>query len=244
MSARSTRQSQRLKLDIPLTVVHKLSVDKQWIEETKIEEANQLGAGFRLNRPVEAGRLVHLTMPMPGKLRAYDFKDKQYSIWAVVRYIRLLSTDDADHVGPFNIGVAFIGKEPPDSFILDPTARYELKPVIAKEGLWVPRERPRQSGRYAFTTDRRVQMALKVIIESFNERGEITNRQETETENISTGGAAVWTNISPDYENFIRFTSIDKKISILSIVRGQHNDANRGQCLHLEFISSRWPLEE
>jgi hypothetical protein len=243
MPDRSTRLSERLKLDIPLRVRHRVNSEQEWIEETRLDEATQMGAGFTLTRPVEPGRLVHLSMPLPGKLRLFDFVEINYQLWAVVRYIRMISTDE-NCIAPFSIGAAFIGKEPPTSYRLDPTIRYDLKPVIKKEGLWAARERPRQCGRYALATDDRIPMVTKVIIESFNELGKITNREETETVNISTGGAAVWSNINPDYENFIRVISPEFNLSILAVIRGQHIDPERGRCLHLEFISCKLPVEQ
>src|SRR5687767_15695485 len=88
------------------------SAEYQWIERSRLVDVNQFGAGFTLTRPIEVGRLVRLSIPLPHQLRCYDhFEAQPYSVWGLVRHIHVVNQEPRW----FRIGVAFIGKHAPAS---------------------------------------------------------------------------------------------------------------------------------
>src|ERR1041384_2350342 len=104
------RIRERLELQLPVRVRCRETVDLEWTEITRLTDVTPFGAGFTLKRPVEKGRLVHMTIPMPRQLRVFDHLEDQYRIWAVVRYLKSKFVDGRTQ---FDVGVAFIGKRAP-----------------------------------------------------------------------------------------------------------------------------------
>ena len=67
--------------------------------------------------------------------------------------------------------------------------------------------------------------------------------ETTVTENISLGGAAVFTTLNADTGTFLRVLSPRHNIEILSVVRGSRVGPDGITRLHLEFIDRFYPLE-
>ena len=194
------------------------------------------------SRPWETGRLIHLALPMPRSLRVFDYHPRLYNVWAVVRYIRMLQPASTDRIRVM-VGTAFIGKEPRASFLEEPTTRYDLKPVLTKDGLWSARETPRHSGRFARPVEPRHVVRVSVTVETISGLGEVTGRDEAEMLNVSECGAAVLTKLTSECGRFVRLTSNDEQTSMLAVVRGQNINSGGASVLHLEFVSGKWPLE-
>ena len=81
------RGKRRLKLWLPVRVLCR-DAGGERVERTNMQDVTTLGARFTLSRPVEWGRLLHLTMEMPKQLRLYDTDSREYGVWAVVRHVR------------------------------------------------------------------------------------------------------------------------------------------------------------
>ena len=73
--------------------------------------------------------------------------------------------------------------------------------------------------------------------------GNVTFCEATVSENLSLGGAAVFSTLSVPAGTFLRVTSERFSVSILSIVRGRRMGADGIPRLHLEFIDRLFPLE-
>jgi len=73
--------------------------------------------------------------------------------------------------------------------------------------------------------------------------GNICDRETTVTENISLGGAAVFTAKPLDAGTFVRFVSERYQMNILSVVRGSRVGPDGITRLHLEFVDRLFPLE-
>ena len=65
----------------------------------------------------------------------------------------------------------------------------------------------------------------------------------TVTENISLGGASVFTTMSLEKGIFLRVTSERFNVTILSVVRGFRVGPDNIPRVHLEFIDRFFPLE-
>lgn len=237
------RRINRISLSLPVRIEGKDDITEKWDEITRLKDLSPFGAGFMLKRPVKRGRLVQLTLPMPRQMRCYDFAESQYRVWSIVRRCIF-------HKGfgeeTYYIGVAFIGKVPPRSYMDNPAQLYEIS-HRAEEGLWqisnapkipdengVPKEDRRHS-RYA--------IPINLTVEVIDENENVILKESTVSENISLGGAAIFTTLNIDAGSRLKITSPQYDISIKAIVRGKRHGLDGIPRLHIEFIDHFFPLE-
>jgi hypothetical protein len=241
---KSKRMRERLELSLPVRVHCREREDYEWVEMTRLIDVTPFGARFSLVHPTEPGRLMHLTMPMPRQLRCFDFVEPQYRVWALVRNLSMLA---AENKARFAIGVAFIGKRPPPSYERDPTKRYEVAGSVTESGLWLLREMTDRAAVHVPSDDPRPEtrfnLPVEVTVEVFDEKGEISARETTVTENISRRGAAVFTTLDVERGRLVRLTSTQYQLAIVAAVRGRRAGPDGIMRLHLEFIDRQWPLE-
>ena len=235
-----TRRIKRLSLTLPMRVEGKDDPNDKWDEITHLKDISPFGAGFMLKRPVKRGRLVQLTLPMPRQMRCYDFAEAQYKVWGIVR--RCITQDNKGYF----IGVAFIGKMPPKSYFDNPASIYEIS-KRDEEGLWqitsapsepdesnIPKEDRRHS-RYGIPINMNVQVIDK--------NGNVLQSESTVSENISLGGASIFTSFNLEQGTYLKVTSLQYETSIKAIVRGRRLGPDGIPRLHIEFIDNFFPLE-
>lgn len=242
---RSRRKRERLEISLPVRVQGRESADYEWVEMTRLIDVTPFGAGFTISRPSETGRLLHLTLPMPRQLRCFDHVEQQYRVWALVRYVRPLPTSTGSL--RFEVGVAFVGKRPPASFETDPTRRYDVAPTATESGMYVlveqdEKELPRIAPSEA-RPETRHHIPVEVIVETFDDKGEVAESETTVTENLSRRGAAVFTTLEVARGRFVRITSTQYQISVIAAVRARRSGHDGITRLHLEFVDRQWPLE-
>lgn len=237
----SPRIRKRLELKLPVRVRCRETDDFEWNEITRLIDVTPFGAGFNLKRPIEKGRLLHMTIPMPRQLRVFDHVEDQYRVWALVRYVKPVTVPDSK-MQVFEVGVAFIGKRPPRSYETDPTKRYEIGDSTgdsfkAAEDL-VPIERVSSDKRI----DTRHNIPVDMLIETFNDKGEVEHNEQTVAENISRKGAAIYTTLSLNVGRFIRLSSEQFKLTVHAAVRGKSMGPSGVPRIHVEFVDREWPL--
>ncbi|MCA1590708.1 MAG: PilZ domain-containing protein [Acidobacteria bacterium] len=243
-SEKENRRIQRYPLTLPARVEVKIDQKFSWNDLTRLEDISAFGSGFRLKRPVKRGRLLVMSIPMPRQLRCYDYLEPQYRVWGIVR--RCISRGNHAAAENYAIGVAFIGKNPPPSFLDDPARLFEISARDAS-GLWQvvaaapePDERDLPADLRRHT---RFCIPESLLLEMLDENGDVVASEVTVTENISLGGAAVFTSFEVEPGTFLRIKCDRHNLSIISIVRGKHRGADGMQRLHLEFIDHLFPLE-
>ena len=224
---------------MPVRVTCHETVSHQWNEVSRLVDVTPFGARLRLKRPTETGRLLLLTMAMPRQLRTFDHVEDQYRVWSLVRNLR--TVDPRKHNGAvIEIGVAFVGKRPPDSFRKDPATRYDIANLQA--GLWTLQEESSETGDPANKRDdSRHTIPLEVTIEVFGEDPQSSMVENTVTENISRSGAAVFTTLDLEKGRFLKVTTSDG-VEVMAVVRHRGVGADGIARLHLQFIGSEWPL--
>lgn len=244
---KSKRLRERLELSLPVRVHCREREDHEWVEVTRLIDVTPFGARFTLSRPTEPGRLMHLTMPLPRQLRCFDFVEPQYRVWALVRNISSLPALNEKSTARFAIGVAFIGKRPPQSYELDPTKRYEVAGSVTESGLWLLREMTDQASAHVPSSEPRPEtrfnLPVEVTVEVYNEKGEVAAKETTVTENISRRGAAVFTTLDVERGRLIRLSSTQYQLTVVAAVRARRAGPDGIMRLHLEFIDRQWPLE-
>jgi hypothetical protein len=239
---KSKRIRERLGLKLPVRVHCRESADFEWVEVTRLIDVTPFGAGFTLKHPTEKGRLLHMTIPMPRQLRVFDHVEDQYRIWALVRYVRMATPTDSKSPS-FEVGAAFVGKRAPASYATDPTNRYDIAESVS-EAISLSEEAenfvsplPEDSRSHT-----RHNIAVDMLLEILNEKGEVEKGEQTVTENISRGGATLFTSMTIPVGRFVRLTSEQYKTTTFAAVRKQSIGADGIQRIHVEFIGREWPL--
>ena len=182
-----------------------------------------------------------MTIPMPRQLRVFDHTEDQYKVWAVVRYVRPIAATESK-APQFEVGVAFIGKQPPRSYEKDPSRRYDVGAAtpgqLGPVEEWAPTELTSSDKR----SSTRHNIPVDMLIEILNEAGAVEASEHTVTENISEKGAAIYTTLSLPVGRFIRLSSEQFKLSVYAAVRGSSMGATGVTRIHVEFIDREWPL--
>jgi hypothetical protein len=238
------RRIQRYALALPTRVEVKVDKKFTWNEISRLEDISAFGAAFKLKRPVKRGRLIMISLPMPRQLRCYDYLEPQYRIWGIVR--RCLAIETTPGVKAYAVGIAFIGKNPPQAFLENPAKLYDISDR-EDGGLWQLVEladMPDEAELPAYLR-RHTRFAIPetLLIEMLDENGDVAASEVTVTENISLGGAAVFTSFNVEAGAFVRVKSERHDLSIISIVRGKHAGEDGIARLHIEFIDNLFPLE-
>jgi hypothetical protein len=230
------RIRERLPLTLPVRIRGRDTPTFEWTEVTRLTNVTPFGAGFTLRHPTEKGRLLHMTIPMPRQLRVFDHVEDQYKIWAVVRYIK---TSIVEKQTVFDVGVAFIGKRPPTSYEKEPSKRYDIantafQAAKSADEIVIPFADQRSYTRH--------NIAVDMQIEIINENGDVIEREQTVTENISTKGATLFTTLEIPHGRFVRLTSEQYKITTHAAIRSRTTGADGVPRIHVEFIDREWPL--
>lgn len=238
------RRIQRISLGLPTRIEVKIDQDNSWNEITRLSDLSAFGAGFNLKRPVKRGRLLFMTVPMPRQLRCYDYMEPQYKVWGLVR--RCIMTNNMFDGENYAHGVAFIGKNPPVSYLDNPAKLYDIV-HREEQGLWHIAEAPPMPDESALPKDLRRHSRLSIpeslLLETLDENGLVTGTETTVTENISLGGAAIFTSLKAETGSFLRVTSERHSVSLISVVRGKRIGTDGIPRVHIEFVDRFFPLE-
>lgn len=238
------RRLKRISLSLPIRVEGKINSQTDWNEITRLKDVSAFGVGFTLQRPVKRGRLVLMTIPLPRKLRCYDFCESQYKIWGIIRRCVQTKTESPSEI--YSHGVAFIGKHPPASYFYDPAKTYE---IINREedGFWTLTDAPTMPDEsHLPKTDRRhsrYQIPVTLTLELLDDERKVIASEETVSENISFSGASIFSGLPVEEGAFVRVKSEQYKTKIIAIVRGKRLGTDNIPRLHLEFIDQYFPLE-
>ena len=148
----------------------------------------------------------------------------------------------------YAIGVAFTGKKPPSDYIDHPSRLYDISHREQEgEGFWHLAPADLLADDSDLPKDLRKQTRLFIPetlkIELMDEAGNVTASETTVTENLSIGGAAVFTQFDLEAGSFLRVTSERFNVTIISVVRGKRVGPDGITRLHLEFIDKHFPLQ-
>lgn len=243
---KENRRIQRISLPLPARVEVRIDSKTTWNEITRLSDVSAFGAGFTLKRPVKRGRLVQMTIPMPRQLRCFDYSEPQYRIYALVR--RCISTSKAQSDPSFAVGVAFVGQKPPVDHLEHPSRLYDISHRESEnEGFWHVVDADLKADDSDLPKDLRKQTRFfipeSLVLELLDQDGNVIQSEISVTENISLGGAAVFTQYDLEPGAFLRVRSERFDVTIISVVRGKRIGSDGVTRLHLEFIDRLFPLE-
>lgn len=232
------RRADRIALPIPVRVESKESKEITWNEITRFQTISPCGAGFILRREVKVGQLLFLTAPIPQKLRQYDFSEQQYRIWGVARYCNLVQ----ENPDLYQIGVAFVGKYPPLSYHENPYTLYDLS-GFNKQGFPEINETAVDFAKNIRQPDPRFLIPFEVFLEVIGQSNNIIASETAISENVSVGGAAIFSNLDVKADDIVRVRFKLFNIPIMAKVRNRRIAPDGTQRIHLEFLDRQLPLE-
>lgn len=177
MAAKDRRNEPRMALVLPVRVTGHDEGGKTWEEMTSTDDASFGGASFALRHPVETGRALQLSLPLPKRFRRYDLSEPGYRVYALVRDLILQKTGT-------RIGVLFLGKHAPKDYEKNPAQRY----LLPTDPPPAPKERRK------FTRLDNVYINLK--LQRLSIAGGATQEERTVAENLGKGGARVMTSLA------------------------------------------------
>ena len=168
------RKVSRMSLRVPVRVQGRDADGQTWEEMTNTEDASTGGVSLRLKHPARLGQVLHLSMPLPKRLRSYDLTDPSYRSYALVRNVRSAGTETP------RVGVMLIGRFPPRGAEALPAGVY-LMPGDPQ-----PEERRHHP---------RVTVSLKIKLQTTFARAGVPEEEQTIAEDIGKFGAKIKTSL-------------------------------------------------
>lgn len=236
------RRIRRINLPLPIRIEHSVAKGNSMNEITRLIDVSAFGAGFNLQHPIKRGRLLQMTIPLSRQLRNYDYLEPQYRVWGIVRHCIPIRKDKEEK---YAIGTAFIGKKPPSSYLDDPAKLYEIT-HREESNFWHVEEAPpipdESNLPPADRRHTRHQIPIDIGLELLDDNGNSIAKENTVTENISLGGASVFTGLNANVGSFLRITCEQYRVIITAIVRNKRNGKDGIPRLHIEFFDRYFPL--
>ena len=215
------RRCERFNLSVPVFVKGYDRGGSRWQEVTKTLNVSRMGVALRLQARVRHGTILHVTLPLPTKLRSHGFSEPGYNMYAIVRRIEP-AADDARI-----IGLEFVGAQPPAGYLHKPWATFRTQ-------RWDGPDRRREP---------RVEHVENVLLEYLDESKETLGREAAVTENVSPNGTRLRVKHAPEYFDAVRVTSGDQRFTSLARLRNRFTDTDGGERLCLQFIEACWPMK-
>jgi hypothetical protein len=196
-----------------------------WEEMTNTDDASYGGASFPLRHPHGVGQVLLVSAPLPRNFRRYDLAETSYKTYALIRNTR--TTDNGSRV----VGVMFLGRTPPKGFEARPGGRYRLPtdPRAANAPAGTP---PSERRRHE-----RLQLFVNLKLKRMDSRGPM--EEQTVTENLSRGGARVFTTLPVVRGEALTVTDLDDKVAAEAVVRNVYVGPDRVTRLNLQFPDAR-----
>ncbi len=214
----------------------KESNDIFWKEVADIASVSASGAGFYLQRECRVGHLVSLMLPLPAHQRSYDHDKEFYRVWGLVQHCHEITGEE---VSGYHVGVAFIGKNPPDSYLEDPCQSYRIC-GMNEDGLWQVLE---SSSPFKTRKDMRFWKSIDLYLALIDSRKAALLGERTVTENISQSGALVISTLDVNVGDRVKFISEAYDFSGLAVVCNRQIGEDLRVRLHLQFVENKFPIE-
>ncbi len=234
-------KNQRLYNRIPLVFSMNIEIregkDKVRVETTELMDVSPVGAGFFLKAEVAVGELLLLKMPLPDNFRAHDFGKRDYCVWSVVRHCRFVEETDA-----YYVGTAFVGENAPESFEENPLTLYRIADIKSTGFSEIIENGFKPDSNDFSSRKPRYAVPINVYLAIYDDEGTITAHEQTVTENISPGGAAVFSVLPLKVGDKVSLMSEQYKVSMPAEVRHVRTGEDGLPRLHLKFLGTEFPL--
>lgn len=216
------RNEPRMALRLPIRVRATESDGKSWDEMSSTDDASFGGASFSLAHPLEAGRTVELTLPLPKRFRRYDLSEPGYRVFGLVR-------DAAKKRGvKARVGVMFLGKNPPKGYEKNPGGHY----LLPTDPPSAPKER-RQLTRLEHAY-------VNLKLQRLGTTGGAAE-ERTCAENLGKGGARVMTALPLAKGEIVMIEELGGSFRTRAEICNVYIGEDRVQRLNLHFLDAEAP---
>jgi hypothetical protein len=213
------REHARVEMALAVRVQGRDPDGGSWEEMSTTEVASANGLAFRLQRATRLGEVLHVSLPLPKRLRKYDLAEASYGSYVVVRNLT------PDVRGGIRVGVMFLGKNPPGPESLP------SEPVL------VPGD-PETGERRRFP---RWSVRLELQVESGPVPRGTSGKEETIAEDISRWGAQVPTSLRVTQGDMVRVTVVGGGYTTRAGIRSVSIGPDGRPRLHLLFMDGPVP---
>jgi hypothetical protein len=220
-----------------LAVVKSKDADnKPWKEVADVLSFTAGGTAFHIERECKVGTLLSLMLAMPAHMRCYDHEKELYRVWGLVQFCQPLN--DGGREG-FHVGVAFIGKNPPDSYNENADQSYRIR-GMDEDGLWKIDE-----AKSPFTLRRHLRYwtSVELYLAQVDGKRDAIGGEWTTTENVSKRGAAVFTGLDIGVGDRVKLISEKFDFSGLAVVCNRQLGTDGKTRLHIQFVENDFPVE-
>lgn len=214
------RRCDRFNLSVPVLLAGYDGAGGKWQEVGKTVDVSRIGVAVKMRKRIRHGAVLHVTLPLPMKLRSHGFSDPGYNMYAIVRRVELAR--DEIRV----VGLEFIGKNPPAGYLYKPWATFRTQKWTGPDR----RQEPREC------------RAEPVVIEYLNESMKSLGRTVALTEDISRGGARICIKSPPPEFDLVKITNVDRTFDSLALVRNHYIEKDGFDRLCLQFVNNKWPV--
>ncbi|HMG34443.1 MAG TPA: response regulator [Blastocatellia bacterium] len=187
----------------------------RWQEPAETVDVSKLGITFRIRKHLAVGTIIHISLPMPTKLRMHDFDAPNYNCYAIVRRA------EPSKKGVRLLAVELIGEDPPSGYLQTPWASFQDRQWNGSER----RRKPRQPKDEV------------IWIEYFTESMRSIRREAARTENVSEGGMRVRIKSAPNEFEYARVSYPDGRLQTFAVLCDRYTGEDNFERLCLRFLA-------
>ena len=214
------RRGRRFKVSLPVYVTgHDRNKGKSR-EIANTVNVSRFGAAIQMRARVPQGTVLHLTLPLPAKLRNHGYSDHSYNVYAIVR--RVQPPKDGQRL----VAVEFLGEEPPEGYLEEPWGTFH---TTKWEGANRRRE-PREA------------RAESVGVEYLDKDMQPIQSEIAVTEDVSCSGVRIFVSATPEEFDYVKVTNLEKDCSSVAAVCNRYIGKDGFERLCLNFIDYKWLL--
>jgi len=213
------RRCSRLSINIPGRVTGFNKDGEKWNEMIRTLDVSRMGASLAMKGHPKVGQVLHLTLPLPAKLRSHGYTEPSYHTYVLVQRVEPTTADSRV------VGVEFLGVRPPAEYFDSPWS-------VFKAAQWRGPDRRRTP---------RFDRAEPVMIQYLNQALELLGSGSAKTENISALGARICiAEAVPDFE-FLRVSSTGAGFEGLAAVCNRYRGSDRRLRLCVRLLDRQRP---
>jgi PilZ domain len=219
------------------TIVNGIDNDGEpWKEAADVHSFTSSGISFQLAKKCSVGTLISLMLNLPSHMRCYDHGEEFYRVWGLVQHCHLSSNDEGTS---YQIGVAFIGDEPPATYGANALQNYRIC-GMSEDGLWNVTE---SDSKFVHRKELRYWTQIRPYLALIDSRRETIGGEWGSTENVSRSGAAVISRLDLNVGDRLKFISEEFDFSGLAVVCNAQEQEDGKRRLSLEFVENDFPIE-
>src|SRR5262249_8264130 len=210
------RRVARSWLSIPTYVVGHDRTEGKWREVARTRDVSRFGASLEMRKNLPQGIVIHLSLPLPVKLRNHGFADAGYSTFAIVR--RVGRPKD----GVRTVGVEFLGERPPEGYLSKPWSIFRTGPWNGPDRRRTPRDKTNERIRIEYLDESRRKIGDEIAV----------------AENISAGGLRIRVNQAPSCFDHVRIARLNNGSQSLASLCHRFIGADQIERLCLTLIET------